>query len=225
MKEIEKLLKKKNQPKSSKKSVDEWDLLEFKRRLNQDPPQVILKKNPQYNNHYIPLHNVEIMLDILFATKEFVMSHKPDFVEGNTVFYMDVVVTHPVTLERLTYSGTSVVPIMPNTDNQREVHKRIPAGESFAILNACQKIGRVFRADNETFVSALDNYFTKKQDSEKESPEFDRLKRMINSLNADGQVVEFREGITKYKERNLITESEYNELIVMCAVKYEELKN
>ena len=45
MKEIEKLLKKKNQPKNSKKSVDEWDLLEFKRRLNQDPPpQVILKK-------------------------------------------------------------------------------------------------------------------------------------------------------------------------------------
>ena len=37
MKEIEKLLKKKNQPKNSKKSVDEWDLLEFKRRLNQDP--------------------------------------------------------------------------------------------------------------------------------------------------------------------------------------------
>ena len=164
------------------------------------------------------------MLDILFATKEFIMSHKPDFVEGNTVFYMDVVVTHPVTLERLTYSGTSVVPIMPNTDNQREVHKRIPAGESFAILNACQKIGRVFRADNENFVSALDNYFTKKQDSEKESPEFDRLKRMLNSLNTKGQVDKFTGGIAKYHEKKLITDAEYKELTVMCAVKYEELK-
>jgi hypothetical protein len=158
MKEIEKLLKKKTKPKNSTKTVDEFDLLEFKRRLNQDPPASILKKNPQYNNHYIPLQNVEIMLDILFASKEFVMTHKPDFVEGNTVFYMDVVVTHPVTLEKLTYSGTSVVSLIPDTDNQREAHKRIPAGESFAILNACQKIGRVFRADNNTFTSALDNF-------------------------------------------------------------------
>jgi len=111
------------------------------------------------------------------------MRHKPDFVEGQTVFYMDVVVVHPVTKEVLTYSGTSVVGTMPNSDNYRDVHKRIPAGESFAILNAVQKIGRIFRPQQEKFISALDTYFEKETKEEKRSEMYDRLKRMIDELD------------------------------------------
>lgn len=206
-KEIEKILKAKAMPKNSKKGVNEWDLLEFKRRLNQPPPKSILRKNPEYGNDYIPLQFVEVMLDILFLSKEFVMRHKPDYIEGQTVFYMDVIVTHPVTLEKLVYSGTSVVGTMPNSDNYRDVHKRIPAGESFAILNGVQKIGRLFRPKQETFTKALDNYFEKEQTNIR-SKEFERLKRMVDNIKTTADVKRMSEAVELFHIQKKINKEE-----------------
>lgn len=180
LKELEKYLNKRKQPKNSSRTVDEWELLEFKRRLNQPPPESILRKNPEYGNQYIPLQYVEVILSILFDYWYPVMRHKPDFIDGQTVFYVDVIVGHPVLKIEQVYSGVSVVGTMPNESNYRDVHKRLPAGESFAILNAVQKIGRLFRPQQESFISALDNYF-EKETKEEVSEMYKRLKKMIET--------------------------------------------
>jgi len=182
LKELEKYLNKRSQPKTSTKTAEEWELLEFKRRLNQPPPESILRKNPEYGNQYIPLQYVEVMLNILFDYWSPVMTHKPDYIDGQTVSYIDVIVGHPVLKIKQVYSGTAIVGTMPNSENYRDVHKRIPAGESFAILNAVQKIGRLFRPQQEVFISALDNYF-EKETKEERSEMFETLERMIKGID------------------------------------------
>lgn len=207
LKLIEKTLKKRSQPKNSVKSVEEWELLEFKRRLNQPPPDNILRTNPEYGNKYIPLQFQEVMLNILFDYWHPVMRHKPDYTEGNTVFYVDVIVMHPILKVEMCYSGVSVVGTMPNSENYRDIHKRLPAGESFAILNATQKIGRIFRPQNENFISALDNYFEKEQ-KKKESKEFERLKRMVDNIKTAADVKNMSEAVEKFYKQKKINDEE-----------------
>jgi hypothetical protein len=72
----------------------------------------------------------------------------------------------------------------------------------------------------------LDNYFTKKIEEKKkdESPEFDRLKRMLDSLKTKGQANKFIEGLLIYSNKKIITNGEYVELITMSNDKIKKLK-
>lgn len=180
-KEIEEVTKKKvTTKKKTKAEQKEYDLLEFKRILNQNPPAKIIKVNPNYGNKFIPLQVIEIMLNAIFESFQITMDIPPMFIESNIVFFVNVIVKHPVTGEILTYAGTSAVPIKDKDGKLTDIHTNLPAGKSYAIMNAVKHAGPLFRAESDDYTKIFDSYFEKKQ-TEKEDPALDRMKKMIDS--------------------------------------------
>ena len=177
-KEIKELTKRKKLPSRSKLSASEFLALDIKRILNQECPPSLLKKNKQYNNKYIPLEVVEQMLHAIFKHHEVVVPFMPQYVEGQMLWIVNVIVHHEDGT-KLTYSGNSCVPIIgPDKENMKYNHRNIPAGEGFAIMNAAKKIGRIFRAEHDDQSNVMAPYFEKKVEAV-ESPEYDRVRRMI----------------------------------------------
>ncbi len=177
MKEIEKVLKRK-----STKSVA-TGLLEHKRVLAQDTPKSLIKKNSQFVNKYIPLEHVEFMLNCLFTHHEVVIPFAPTYLEGQVLWVVNLIVHHPVTGEKLTYSGNACVPLISaDKENHKYNHRNVPAGESFAIMNASKKIGNIFNPERDNHVDVMKDYFEKKKnDSDKDSVEVDRMKKVIDA--------------------------------------------
>ena len=106
MKEIEKITKRK-----TTKTV-ESGLIEHKRILAQDTPKSLIKKNSTFKNKYIPLEHVEFMLSCLYDHHEVVIPFAPTYVEGQVLWVVNLIVHHPVTKEKLTYSGNACVPLI-----------------------------------------------------------------------------------------------------------------
>lgn len=183
-KEIAKIIKK---PKNHKSTVEN-DLRAFKAVLNKKPTDVMLKKNSFYGNMYIPQEIIERMLSALYLSYNFVITTPPIIAEGNIIFMIDVILKHPVTGSVETFSGVSAVPIMPVNGTIRDIHPHIPAAKTFAIMNACKHIGRLFRAENDDITKVFDTYFEDKEEKpelsvvEKEKlEEKERLLEMINN--------------------------------------------
>ena len=147
--------------KTTKKDI-ELALLKFKEILNNPPPKSFLKKNPFYGNDYLPEEVIERMLSALYTSYSFKFSFQPIVAEGNIIFFVDVILTNPVTGLIETYPGTSAVPIMPANGTLRDVHPHIPAAKTFAIMNACKHIGRLFRGENKDVTNIFSSYFTDK---------------------------------------------------------------
>jgi hypothetical protein len=104
---------------------------------------------------YIPIEIIERMLSALFLSYSFKMNIPPIIEEGNIIFFMDVVVINPITNEKETFTGTSAVPIKPVHGQLRDIHPHIPAAKTYAIMNACKHIGRLFRAENDKTLQSL----------------------------------------------------------------------
>ena len=169
-KEIEKLTKRKSKPKTNKLTDFDFDLLEHKRILSQDTPSGLVKVNKQYNSKYIPLEHVEFMLDCLYTHREVVIPFAPTYIEGQILWVVNLIVHHPTTGVRLTYSGQACVPLISaDQENHKYNHRNIPAGESFAIMNASKKLGNIFNPERNDHIDVMKDYFVKKQkDSETE---------------------------------------------------------
>jgi hypothetical protein len=185
----------------------ETRLLHHKAMLNQKPPAKFLKKNPFYGNDYIPIEILERMLNAIFDTYHPEFAFAPTTEEGNILFYMNVVVTNPVTKQIERYPGVSAVPIKPLNGTLRDIHPHIPAAKSFAIMNACKHIGRLFRAENDKVTEIFDTYFEDKiEEKQKLSPEDDRIIRMINGAKNKTALGKLKKNVPKhlmdkYKEK------------------------
>lgn len=197
-KQITKITKKRKQRKDNKMPQAEYDLLEFKRVINQRPPKNFLRKNPNYGNDYIPLQILEMMLRSLYISYEPVITKLPMVVEGNIIFFVDVIVKNPVTKAKERFTGTSAVPIMPKNGRITDIHPHIPAGVSFAIMNACKHIGRLFRADNDDCTKIFDTYF---QDKQKKDPEAEAKANMKARLLVMIKVSKTVASLEKKKKR------------------------
>jgi hypothetical protein len=188
-KEVTKLTKKKAKPKTNKLSQEDYDLLEFKRIINQSPPDKLLKKNSQYGNSYIPFPVVKQMLLAIFDSYGTSIPCQPLYAEGQITYFVHLTVTHPVLKTRETYSGTASVPLIPASGDFKWNHRSIPAGESFAILNAAKKIGRIFQVNEDDFSDVMAEYFEKKINDSEESPEVLRLFGLIERAKSYNALV------------------------------------
>ncbi len=214
MKDLEKLLERKRQNKESTIDPDEWDLLEHKRVLSQDPPKKLLKTNKQYGNKYVPLEAVEFMLNALYIHHEVIIPFPPVYIEGQILFVVNLIVIHPVSEMKLTYSGQSCVPIIsPKHENSKYNHRNIPAGESFAIMNAAKKIGNIFNAERGDYADVMKPYFeNKKIGASSNDVEVDRIKRMIKASKTLAQKKKLVDTISDLVEKKQINCNEYKEL-------------
>ena len=114
----------------------EEDLKAFKAILNRKPTDAMLKTNSFYGNKYIPIEVIERMLSALYLSYNFEMVIPPTVEEGNIIFYINVILKHPITGSTETYTGVSAVPIKPINGTLRDIHPHIPAAKSFAIAQA-----------------------------------------------------------------------------------------
>lgn len=181
--EIKKITKKRKKRKDSPMPDSKYNLLEFKRIINQLPPKSFLKWNTNYENHYIPLQILEMMLRSIYISYEPIIKKDPIVVEGNIIFFVDVVVKNPITNAKETYTGASAIPIMPKAGTVTDIHPHIPAGVSFAIMNACKHIGRLFRAENDDCTKVFDTYFQDKQ-KEIKTPDDNMKDRLLKVIKA-----------------------------------------
>lgn len=182
-KEINKVVKKKKKPAKNKLSQEEYDLLEFKRILNQTPPPKLLKENKDYHNKFLPLQVVEQMLSALFTAYQITIPFAPTEMQGQIMTVVDVKVLHPVLNIWLTYSGLSSVPLIAaENQNMKWNHRNIPATKGFAIINATKEIGQIFRAEKDDHADVMRDYFEKKQDATEETPEQKADKEMKKRL-------------------------------------------
>ncbi len=156
----------------SKKDQEEHELLDFKRILNQQPPPKLIKTNQQFGNKYIPLQVVEQMLLAIYDSYGIEQPFAPLYIEGQLIYFVNIVVTHPILKTRETYSGTASVPLIPASGPFKWNHRNVPGAESFAILNASKKIGQIFRAETDDYADIMRDHFEKKQ----EVPEEDKAK-------------------------------------------------
>jgi hypothetical protein len=198
-------------------------LIEFKNKLNQKPPPSFLKKNPYYGNMYIPLEIIERTLSALFHSYNFIINKDPIIAEGNIIFMVDVIVVNPITKEEEMYTGVSAVPIKPINGTLRDVHPHIPAAKSYAIMNACKHIGRLFRAENDNITNVFDTYFEKKLENAEISEEEkakqnkkDRLLKMIKYKRSIESLKKLGESVDELDDKEVI--EAYNE-------KFEKLNN
>lgn len=203
-KEVVKISKKKKKPTVSNLSQYDYDLLEHKKKLNQKPPDSFLKTNSFYGNKYVPIEISERILSALFDSYSFVVNIPPIVEEGNIIFFVNVIVKNPVTKEFETYTGTSSVPIKPINGTLRDIHPHIPAAKTFAIMNGCKHIGRLFRAENDDITNIFDSFFEKKQ---KEVPAEDKAKgylkkRLFKMISNSKTKTSLKGKLKKIKELN-----------------------
>jgi len=181
-KKVKTIVNRKKKTGEAKIKDNELALLKFKAILNQKPPSKFLKYNSFYGNKYIPIEILERMLSVLYISYSFKFSFQPVIAEGNIIFFMDIIVKNPITLEFETFPGNAAVPIMPLNGTKRDVHPHIPAAKSYSIMNGCKHIGRLFRAENDDITKVFDSYFEKKIESITETPEQKKKTIMKNRL-------------------------------------------
>jgi len=182
--EIEKITKRKKSKSKTSEGIFKFDLLEHKRILSQDTPTSLIKKNSQYGNKYIPLEHVEFMLDCLYTHREVAIPFAPTYIEGQILWVVNLIVHHPVTGEKLTYSGQACVPLIAaDQENHKYNHRSIPAGESFAIMNASKKIGNIFNPERNDHIDVMKDYFAKKQNDSETKGRIEEIKRMTDLID------------------------------------------
>ena len=225
--EVTVITKKKSKPRSSSLSNKDFNLLEYKRILNQEPPKKLLKTNKEFGNKYIPLQVIEQMLQAIFDAYEIVIPFAPVLMEGQVLTTVNLIVHHPVLKIPLTYSGTSCVPLIA-ADNQQMKwnHRNIPAGKGFAIMNASKEIGQIFRAEKDDYTDVMRDYFNEKQKVKDESPEVkakeELKKRLLQMIDKSGTVESLKK---KLKAVDGLMDEQVKERYDLMMKKLLELKD
>lgn len=148
----------KNPPLSAVAVRDEGltkSMVKFNQLLDKPPKPEWIKVNPYSNNSkYIPIRIVESLLRTFYVAHQIEQTFEPRVIGNSVVCCVRVRVMHPVLNEWMNYDGIGAVPIELKKDtenpldftkiNPKSLHKNIPAAFSFAVGNACKKMGRVF---------------------------------------------------------------------------------
>ena len=101
-------------------------------------------------------------------------------------------------------SPTENVPLISaNQENHKYNHRNIPAGESFAIMNASKKIGNIFNPERDEHVDVMKDYFKKKNDSDKDSAEIVRMTKMIDAAKSLVQIEKLKNNIKQISSDKL----------------------
>lgn len=210
--EVRKVTKKKPKPKSSVLTKKSYDLIEFKRILNQEPPKKLIKINKEFGNKFIPLQVVEQMLIAIYDAYEIVMPFAPTYIEGQVITVVNIVVHHPILKIPLTYSGESCVPLIAAEDtNMKWNHRNIPGGKGFAILNASKEIGQIFRAEKDDHSDIMRGYFEKKKKEPSKEDQAKahlktRLLKMIKAKKTYKSLHKISDDVKKLNDSEVIME-------------------
>lgn len=212
--EIEKITGVREKPKSSALKEKDWDLLEFKRVLNESTPKKLLETNKEFGNKFLPLEVVEQMLSAIYDAHEVIIPFSPIVVEGQILTTVNLVVHHPVLKTTLTYSGMSCVPIISMDKDFKWNHSNIPASKAYAILNASKEIGNIFRVSDNDYKEVMKPYFKDKLDKSVEVSEADqesikRLLAMIPRKRTKASLLKIRESVDALNVKELFVA--YNE--------------
>lgn len=124
--------------------------------LNQPPPDNWLKQHPMVKNYqYLPIERVEWLMTRIFG--KWSVSIKDVKVIANSVCVtVTVSAKNPVTREIETQDGVGACPIQTdkgagamdwNSAKADGVMKSLPAAESYAFKDACEKWGKIFGKD------------------------------------------------------------------------------
>lgn len=182
-KEIKAKVKKKTRRKDSRISQKEFDMLDFKRIINLDPPVKLIRNNKEYKSKSLPIQVVEQMLNAIYTAYQ-VKNLKEQHIEGQIITTLEVVVLHPVLNEWLSYAGVSCVPLISaNQENHKYNHANIPAGKSYAIVNAVKNIGQIFRAEKDTYADVMKDYFVTKLEGSEVKKDDSARKELIKRIS------------------------------------------
>jgi len=123
--------------------------------LNQNPPQSIVQVHPMAKTPYIPIQTIEFLMTKIFG--EWNVEVKRESLIANSICVtVRVHYKCPLTGESLFQDGVGAQPLQTDkgkspTDftaiKNDSVQKALPSAESYAIKDACQKIGKIFGKD------------------------------------------------------------------------------
>lgn len=124
--------------------------------LNQPPPESWLSEHPMIKGYkYLSIQRVEYLMSRIFG--KFTVVVKDTKILANSVCVtVSVTVTNPITLEKETQDGVGACPIQTdkgagamdwNAAKADGVMKALPAAESYAFKDACEKWGKLFGKD------------------------------------------------------------------------------
>jgi hypothetical protein len=124
--------------------------------LNQPPPENWLLEHPMIKGYkYLSVQRVEWLMTRIFGKTQTIV--KDTKILANSVCVtVSVTVTNPVTGEKETQDGVGACPIQTdkgagamdwNAAKADGVMKALPAAESYAFKDACEKWGKIFGKD------------------------------------------------------------------------------
>jgi hypothetical protein len=124
--------------------------------LNQNPPDVWLKKHPTVRDHvYLPINRVEYLLSRIFG-KWWVEIKNTQVIANSVAITVRVYVQNPITKLTEWNEGVGAAPIQTdsgkgamdwNFAKSHGVQIAAPIAESFAIKDAAEKWGKLFGKD------------------------------------------------------------------------------
>lgn len=123
--------------------------------LNQNPPSGFVQKHPMSGNYYIPIQNIEFLMTKIFGSWN-VEILRESLIANSICVTVRVHYVCPLTGEKQFQDGAGAQPLQTDkgkspTDfsaiKNDSVQKAFPSAESYAIKDACQKIGKIFGKD------------------------------------------------------------------------------
>lgn len=145
-------------------TIDELSVMEIEDKdkkgalnvlLNQNPPQAFILKHPMSSVPYIPIQTIEFLMTKIFG--EWSVEVKRESLIANSICVtVRVHYICPLTNKELFQDGVGAQPLQTDkgkspTDftaiKNDSVQKALPSAESYAIKDACQKIGKIFGKD------------------------------------------------------------------------------
>jgi len=123
--------------------------------LNQNPPESFVKLHPLAKTPYIPIQTIEFLMTKIFGSWN-VEIMRESLIANSICVTVRVHYKCPLTGESQFQDGAGAQPLQTDkgkspTDftaiKNDSVQKAFPSAESYAIKDACQKIGKIFGKD------------------------------------------------------------------------------
>ena len=123
--------------------------------LNQEPPKSFILSHPLSKVQYIPIQTIEFLMTKIFGDWS-VEVKRESLIANSICVTVRVRYKCPITGEEMFQDGVGAQPLQTDkgkspTDfsaiKNDSVQKALPSAESYAIKDACQKIGKIFGKD------------------------------------------------------------------------------
>jgi hypothetical protein len=123
--------------------------------LNQDPPQAFIQVHPFNKNPYIAIQSIEFLMTKIFGDWN-VEVKRESLIANSVCVTVRVHYKCPLSGDKLFQDGVGAQPLQTDKGanavdftaiKNDSVQKALPSAESYAIKDACQKIGKIFGKD------------------------------------------------------------------------------